>query len=76
MRDRTAELSRAAVRMRRHRERRRQGIISVLIELSETDRDALVSRGVLRSDMRNNQSSIRVAIYEMLERAADQKPPS
>jgi hypothetical protein len=39
-----------AVRMRRYRKQRRQGLKSVRILLDETDRDALIRMGLLTED--------------------------
>jgi hypothetical protein len=42
-----AKISSAAVRMRRHRQRRREGLRSLTIELRETEIDALIWAGFL-----------------------------
>ena len=63
-----AKRSAAAERMRRHRERRREGLRCVTIELRETEIDALVRNGLLRADVRNDLHSIEMALYEFLER--------
>jgi hypothetical protein len=62
-------ISAAAERMRAHRQRRRDGLRCLLIELHETEIDALVRNGFLRSDARNDPRSIELALYEFLERA-------
>jgi hypothetical protein len=63
-----ATRSAAAARMRRHRERRRDGLRCLMIELRETEIDALVRNDFLKSDARNDPHSIEMALYEFLER--------
>jgi hypothetical protein len=58
----------AAERMRRHRERRRDGLRCLTIELPETEIDALARNGFLKTDARNDLRSIEMALYEFLER--------
>jgi hypothetical protein len=58
--------SEAAERMRRHRERRRDGLRCLTIELRETEIDALL---IGKKDVaRNDQDAIRDALYAHLER--------
>jgi hypothetical protein len=64
-----ATRSAAAERMRRHRERRRDGLRCLIIELRETEIDALARNGFLKTDARNDLRSIEIALYEFLERA-------
>jgi len=64
-----AKRSAAAERMRRHRERRREGLRCVTIELRETEIDALARNGFLKDNARNNLRSIEMALYEFLEYA-------
>ena len=54
--------------MRRHRERRREGLRSLTIELRVTEIDALVRNSFLKADARNDPYAIKVALYEFLER--------
>jgi hypothetical protein len=54
--------------MRRHRERRRDGLRCLTIELRETEIDALIGKGMLKADARNDLHSIEMALYEVLER--------
>jgi hypothetical protein len=61
----------AAERMRRHRERRREGMRCLWIELHETEIDALVQRGLLSAETRNDQNAIADALYDHLERTLD-----
>jgi hypothetical protein len=61
--------SAAAQRMRRHRERRRDGLRCLTIELADTEIDALARGGFLKADARNDPYSIQMALYEFLERS-------
>jgi hypothetical protein len=63
-----ATRSAAAERMRRHRERRREGLRCLTIELRETEIDALARNGLLKTNARNDLRSIEMALYEFLER--------
>jgi hypothetical protein len=58
----------AAERMRRHRQRRRDGVRCLVIELRETEIDALISKGLLKPEMRNDTSAIIDALYGHLDR--------
>jgi hypothetical protein len=53
--------------MRRHRERRRDGLRCLSIELRETEIDALISKGLLPAETRNNPKAIREALYAHLD---------
>ncbi len=57
----------AAERMRLHRERRRQGLRCLTIELRETEIDVLVRRGWLKAETRNDVNAIRTALYKYFE---------
>jgi hypothetical protein len=57
----------AAERMRLHRERRRNGMRCLTIELRETEIDALIREGLLRADMRNDPSAVTKALYAHLD---------
>lgn len=59
--------SAAAERMRLHRERRRQGLRCIIVELRETEIDALVRRGLLEGETRNDKYAVRMALYEYLD---------
>lgn len=63
--------SAAALRMRRHRERRRDGLRCVTIELRETEILALIRKGHLMDDARNDLGSVRNAFYAFLDRTLD-----
>jgi hypothetical protein len=55
----------AAERMRRHRERRRDGLRCLTIELRETEIDVLLGK---KADGRHDPDAIRDALYAHLER--------
>jgi hypothetical protein len=63
--------SAAAERMRRHRERRREGLRCLTIELRETEIDTLVRMGLLRAGMRNDANAIIEALYAHFDRTLD-----
>jgi hypothetical protein len=63
-----ATRSAAAERMRLHRERRRLGLRCFTIELRETEIDALIRKGLLRAEMRNDQNAVSEALYAYLDR--------
>jgi hypothetical protein len=52
----------SAARMTRHRERRRQGTRCVTVDVSQSERDALVVRGYLSEEDRDNGVAIKRAI--------------
>jgi hypothetical protein len=64
----TAALT-AAERMRAHRQRRRDGLRCLIIELRETEIDALIGK---KAVARNDQDAIRDALYAHLERTLDE----
>ena len=64
-----ATRSAAAERMRRHRERRRDGLRCVMLDVHDGKIDALARRGFLKADARNDLRSIEMALYVFLEHA-------
>ena len=56
-----------AERMRRSRERRRKGLRALMIELRETEVDALVRLGRLAHKDRDDLEAIRKALYGFIE---------
>jgi hypothetical protein len=63
----TAAGSRSSVeRTRRHRERRRQGTRCVRVDINQGERDALVVRGYLSEEERDNGAAIKKAIEAVL----------
>jgi hypothetical protein len=61
-------LSPAAERMRRHRQRRRDGMRCLTIELRASEINALVRKGLLPAEMRNDLSAVCDALYSYLDR--------
>lgn len=57
----------AAERMRLHRERRRNGMRCLMIELHVTEIEALVRIGLLQVETRNDPNAIREALYGYLD---------
>jgi hypothetical protein len=66
--------SAAAERMRRHRECRRDGLRCLTIELRETEIEALIRKGFLQAEMRNNANAITEALYAHFDRTLDFTP--
>ena len=58
----------AAERMRLHRERRRNGMRCLMVELRETEIDALIQKGFLKADVRNDTEAIVDALHAYLDR--------
>src|SRR5271166_4473961 len=56
-----------AERMRRTRERRKQGLFYVTLELRQSEVDAFVRCGRLKPEERGSPDAIRNAIYSVLE---------
>ena len=63
-----APVSAAAVRMRRHRARRRDGLRSLTIELHEREVDALIRSGFLEKGSRNDANAVTQALYRFFDR--------
>jgi hypothetical protein len=59
----------AAERMRRHRQRRRDGLRCLTIELRETEIDALIAKGLLKRETRNDPNAVSQALYDFLDGA-------
>ena len=64
----------AAERMRRHRERRREGVRCLWVELHDTEIDALIRKGLLKPETRHDENAIADALYGHLERTLDSLP--
>ena len=64
----TTQRTPAAERMRLHRERKKNGMRCVMIELRETEIDVLIRKGFLTADTRNDTSEIIDAIYAYFDR--------
>jgi hypothetical protein len=65
----SAAPSAAADRMRRHRQRRRDGLRCLMIELRETEIDALIRNGLLPPENRHDYESVQSALYVFLDHA-------
>jgi hypothetical protein len=61
------KVSAAAERMRRHRQRRRQGIRSLQVLLRETEVDLLVETGLLEERSRNDPNAVIHALHHILD---------
>ncbi len=62
-------ISSAAERMRRYRQRRRDGLRCLNIQLRETEIDTLIRKGLLKPEPRNDANAIIEAFYRFLDRA-------
>jgi hypothetical protein len=67
----TENISGAAERMRRYRERRRNGLRCLNIELRATEIDTLIRKGLLKTETRNDSNAIRKALYDHFDRTLD-----
>ena len=61
--------SAGAERMARCRQRRRNGMRCLMIELRETEVDALIRHRLLGPDDRNNRAAVKKALYHFLDDA-------
>jgi hypothetical protein len=68
---RPGSLSAAALRMRRHRERRRDGLRCTTIELRDSEVTALVRKGLLDADARDDHRAVKSAFYGFLDGVLD-----
>ena len=62
-------VSDAALRMRRSRRRRCNGMRSLTIELRETEIDNLVLKNLLSAKARDDPNAVRSALYGFFDRA-------
>jgi hypothetical protein len=56
-----------AERMRRHRQRRRDGMRCLQLEIRDTEIDELIRRKLLKEETRDDKQAILYAFYEFLE---------
>jgi len=70
----SATRSAAAERMRAHRQRRRDGLRCVTIEVRDEEISALIGKGMLKADARNDADAIRDALYAHLDHTLDEMP--
>jgi hypothetical protein len=61
----------SAERMRRHRQRRRDWMRCLQLEIRDTEIDELIRRKLLKQEMRNDKQSLLDAFYEFLEESLD-----
>ncbi|HEV2624976.1 MAG TPA: hypothetical protein VGV62_07640 [Xanthobacteraceae bacterium] len=60
-----------AERMRAHRQRRREGLRCITLEIRDSEVDALVRRQLLKPERRSDPNAIVDALYVFLDRALD-----
>jgi hypothetical protein len=54
--------------MRRHRQRKRDGLRSLTIEVCEAEIDALIRSGLLEKGSRNDAKAVAQALYRVFDR--------
>jgi hypothetical protein len=64
----------AAERMRRHRQRRRDGMRCFTVELRATEIETLVHKGLLKWETRNDRNAIIEALYAFLDDTLNPMP--
>jgi hypothetical protein len=64
----------AAERMRLHRQRRRDGLRCLTIELRETEIDVLVGKGLLNRETRHDPQAVSEALYAHLDQTLGSTP--
>jgi hypothetical protein len=57
--------------MRRHRERQKDGLRCMTIELRETEITALIRKGFLKEVVRDDLRAVKSAFYGFLDRTLD-----
>ena len=67
-------LSLAAERMRRHRQRQRNGLRCVTVELRATEIETLIRRGLLKWETRNDRNAIINALYAFFDHTLNPMP--
>jgi hypothetical protein len=60
-------LSSGAQRMRRYRERRRRGLSCIKVQLRRSEVDALIARGLLHPDKRQDRIALATALHRHLD---------
>ena len=70
----TRSFSPGAVRMRRYRQQRKQGLRSVRIQLDEMDIDALIRMEHLKEDERQDPKALQKAVLGLLYWAEEDLP--
>ena len=64
----------AAERMRLHRDRRRRGLRCLMIQLHETEVEALIRGGLLEHETRNDRNAVLQALYGHFSRTLRPAP--
>jgi hypothetical protein len=67
-------ISPAAVRMRRHRKLRRDGLRCLTIQLRETEIDVLVYKGLLKPETRHSKNAIINALHSFFDLTLSMTP--
>jgi len=67
-------ISPAAVRMRRHRKLRRDGLRCLTIQLRETEIDALIYKGLLKPETRHSKNAIINALHSFFDLTLSMTP--
>ena len=65
-----AQRSKAAERMRAFRQRRREGVRCLTLELRDAEIDRLIYLGHLRQDEREDRKQVLLALYRFLDYSA------
>jgi hypothetical protein len=63
-----------ALRMRRHRDRRRKGLRCLTLQVRDREIDALVRKGLLTAETRNVLREITMAFYRFLDQTLGSTP--
>ena len=63
-----------ALRMRRHRDRRRNGLRCLTLQVRDREIDALVRKGLLTAETRNVVREITMAFYRFLDQTLGSTP--
>jgi hypothetical protein len=64
----------AAERMRRHRQRQRNGLRCVTIEIRGSEIETLIRKGLLKWETRNDRIAIIEALYEFFDHTLNPVP--
>ena len=67
-------VSAAAMRMRRSRKRRRDGLRCFAVQLRETEIDVLISKGLLMPEARNDTRAIIQAVHHHFDKTLASTP--
>ncbi|WP_291612757.1 hypothetical protein [Bradyrhizobium sp.] len=67
-------ISPAAARMRRHRQRQREGMHCLTVQLRETEIDVLIHKGLLKPEMRHSKNAIINALHAFFDHTLSRMP--